>query len=304
MFVLNILMYSCSSSSVEDSSVEPSSFLVLKDEHNFEAISQIDLDTQPLTAGSDAWLSWSDVSQDLIGHPFNAEEVDQVTLVVFGNIDKDALEDSIASNDMTQSNVRLLVNCTPQETGCWLSDFTMLGTDIDVEDRFQPDEGLWLIALSSSLSEITYKRLMLIEPVVDSVNQEASFEDSRGLFNVDANLTDIIPIQAPSLAPVTFDWSGLTKDGQGNEMPLHRIDRLDIAEYKNLSVSDLEEDFLDIEILSDNTWTLDVSGLTQISTDSMDGFNGFTQDSTWIVALRCMNCGTPMPYFLGRINVP
>ena len=119
----------------------------------------------------------------------------------------------------------------------------MLGTDIDLEERFQPDEGLWLLALSTEGSPSQYSKLMLIEPDAESTNERVEFEDSDSLFDVNPNLAESQSVTVPVDSPISFDWSALTRDGLNNELALHRIDRIDIARYRDMTISDLESQF-------------------------------------------------------------
>jgi hypothetical protein len=297
---IHLLFLGCQTEEIEEVSAHLDPSPILTDANNFSYSSRIDIQRQEVKANTDVWISWSTLTVDMLGHEFDSAEIENVTLVVFGGMDEEALETAVATNDLSQSSVRVFMNCDAHDSGCWLSEFNVLTTDIDIEERFNSEEGIWMVALSGSGS--LYRKLLILLPSETTEQTEASFSNEEGMFIVDADLRgqEVIPI--PLGEDITFSWSNLTRDGQHSALPLHKIDQVDIAWYSDVGLNDLEEKFLDIELLADEHWTAGVDGLSEFSTAELPSFDGFDADGQWLLALRCSTCASPMPLFLGVLD--
>lgn len=283
--------------------------LVLQDDQSFRYASEIDVITVSLPAQTDSWLDWSGLSQDLLGHPLNVHaDVNNVQMVVFKNLTEEEVEVGVATDSIPQAEVSLALDFTPVETGAWLSDFLVLGSDIDVEERFEVDTGTWMVVLTHEETETAsvYLRVLFIRPDADSTAEQADFTDDNGLLSVTADLVSRAPAVVPAGETFPIAWSGLTLDGLGEQLALHKADTLTVARYPDHTLAELEAEFLDLDLLADQTWTLDVSSSLDADLgdlSSPDGaFTGFTTDATWLLALRCSTCSTSMPQFLAAVE--
>ena len=68
--------------------------------------------------------------------------------------------------------------------------------------------------------------------------------------------------------------------------------------YAGATVEDLQEQFLDLELIADQTWSIELTGTTGYDLAEIPDFTGFTTDGTWILALTCSTCANPAPLFL------
>jgi len=120
-------------------------------------------------------------------------------------------------------------------------------------------------------------------------------------FKVD--LTSASPLEVPAATPgLTVGWSGLTTDAQGNPFEPADVDQLMLGRYDGLAAADLEAVFLDLLLLADPLFTLDLSGGTSADLSLASGedgaFAGVDGEATWVLALLCTTCANPAPPFL------
>jgi hypothetical protein len=74
-----------------------------------------------------------------------------------------------------------------------------------------------------------------------------------------------------------------------------------VGRYTDLSIEDLQNQFLDIELIADDLWTIELTGGSTANLADLSGdtpFTDFSAEGTWVVALRCSLCSNPAPLFL------
>lgn len=280
----------------------------LTDANNFSYTAAIDIPSRPLAARADAWLSWEALTEDMLGHPFDASEVTDVALVVFQRTQAE-VEAQVAADDVQQADVSLFVTCEPDpegEAGCWLSDFALLGTDVDLETLFEEDTGTWMLTLATDQGEgraARYRRLLFLEPREDSTESTASLEDGEGRFEIDADLQQLTAVPLAAGGGQTLSWAELETDGRGEALEAFKLDVLSLAWHRDRSLAEVEADFLDLEREADGLWELDVAGRQEADLDELSAFPGLSAEGTWLVGLRCGTCASPMPRFLTVLEV-
>ncbi len=279
---------------------------VLTDANNFSFTSAVDIPMQAAAAQQDIWVSWEGLTEDQLGLPFDADDVSDVAIVVFGESTEQEIEAKVAADTVRQSDVSLFVSCTPEGPGCWLSDFTVQGTDPGLVELFEEDSGIWMVSLASSQGAgraARYRRLLFLEPQSESSEEQADFIDGEGLFEVSVELGELERVSVSATEPVTLGWSELTRNGLGAEVALFKLDLLSLAwiadaDDSPASLDALEASFLTLEADADGLWELDVAGRTEASLDELEGFPGFDAGGLWLLGLRCGTCVSPMPVFL------
>ena len=58
------------------------------------------------------------------------------------------------------------------------------------------------------------------------------------------------PVAVPARGPWVVDWRNVTRDGQANDIVSARIDTALIGLYEGMTVSDLEEQIMDLELVA------------------------------------------------------
>ena len=282
--------------------------LTFGNENNYQFSGVIDGPTLSLQAGADVAVDWGELSEDLQCHPLDpVGDIDNAALVWFRYLDEAAAEDGISNNNLNQSEMSLYLSFEPGDaTTVTLSQLLAFGaTDPEVEQYFIENSGAWMLLLTTGTTiAVGTRMLAFLEPTTNTSDTSASVTDGCSVLTYEVELEALTPLGVLADGPWLLDWSGLTSTGQGNPFVATQVSEILLARYETVSLSDLEGDFLDIEPLADDRYTLvhesgtsaDLSRLT----NARDGtaFPGFDEESLWLLALRCQHCPSPAPVAL------
>ena len=282
--------------------------LDLADANNYGFTGTMDITSYPVAAYADILIDWSALTHDLQGHPVDIlTEINTSSIIVFRYLTHEEVEVGLTNNTLMMADVALFVFAdVTGTTSVYLSEHTLFGTDVDVETYFHRSYGLsWLHTLSTGDSPGVGTRMAaFLDPLETTRKTRVFLSNDSTVLEVDADLTSLIPVEVDLGGPFSIDWSGLTTDGQGNEIAFGDIDQVMIAHYLTLSPADLEEQLLDLEYVDDGTWILDlttggmVADLSEATDEAGQAFEGIDAEGTWILALRCTECPNPAPPFL------
>ncbi|MCK6526868.1 hypothetical protein L6R50_04685 [Myxococcota bacterium] len=285
------------------------STLTLSDSQNYDFEGTLDIRPYDLADGSDPLFDWSGLDTDLQGHPLDpVTDVDQVTIVVFRYLSEGEVEEKLSSNTLEQVDVGLFASVDPGDaTSVRLSELTLMGNDIDVEQYFVEGYGTWLVSLATgSTPGVGTRMAAFARPLPSEAETTLTFAADSTVLDFTVDLASLDPLPAPAgVEELTVDWSGVGTDGLGNAFQADSIDRVMVGQYTSLAPADLEEQFLDLEILADSLWRLDVSGGTEAALGQAAGdapFPGFDSAGTWVLALQCTTCANPAPPFLTLVE--
>jgi len=276
---------------------------VLQDSHNYSFTSEIDIASFPLQPQTNVLIDWTSLSSDVQGHEVTEGMVDMLSLVVFLNLDAEEITRRLANDTLLQSDISLYVISTPEEEQCNLDDFGILGADLYVPDHFEYGLGIWMLALRSPHTLGAHSFAFLI-PDEDSTETQIRIDNETASLNVDVDFRNMQPLVVPgSTNQISIDWRELTKDGLGNAAEPSKIDGLFVGRYSR-SLEELENDFFDLDREYQEFWSmrLDNEGVANLS--GLEGFGGFDNESTWLLALQCSTCLNPAPRFITQIVVP
>lgn len=287
---------------------EPGDVVPLVDAANFHYELDVDVESEELAASEDATISWGSLTRDLLGHVMDpVEGVDGAVLLVLDGVEPRAAAIAIATDTLDQSTVTAVFVCEPEGTSCLLSEFAFFGTGIDVEDLFAEGSRVWLLSVRSE-SEPPYrefKKLLYVDPSDSSDRHEATFDDDSSLFEVEADLSSLEPVLLPEGGTGIVDWSGVTLNGHGDAFDRSRVDTLWMAWFAGASPAGLEAQMVDLEVIGDGYWQMDVEGTTRADLAELvpidengSPFHGVDSSGTWLLGLRCSSCRSPMPHFL------
>lgn len=297
-----IWLLACTDGPVETTTV------VLEDAHNYSFDGGLDIQGVEVQAEADLTIDWSTLDTDLQLHTMDpAGDVDMLTLLAFRYLTEAEVMDALSNNALLQSDIGLFVT---NETGAVLTDttlseFTLLGNDIDVEAEFTSTvaESWLVIAQSGTTPGVGSRMLKFLRPsdasdvtAVDIVNTDTTLE-----FTVDLSSLSQVSLPAGD-TDITLDWNDLTTDSLGNEFVAGGIDEVLVARY-DLDAAGLEAEFLDIELLGSPLYQASLNAATTFELSELDGFEGFDHEGTWVVALRCGTCTHPAPPFLTLVDV-
>lgn len=280
----------------------------LGDENNYTFSGAIDAPTLSLKPASDVGLDWSSLQDDLQCHPLDpVADIDNVALVWFRYLDEASVEAGMSNNDLNQSEMSLYLSYEPgDETSFSLSQLLAFGqTDPEIEPFFVPESGSWMVLLTTGTTiAVGARMLAFLNPDESSESMVGAVSDGCSVLDYEVELEALNPLGVLRDGPWRLDWSDLTATGQGNPFITTQVTELMLARYDSLTITDLEADFLDIESLASDRWTLehqsgtsaDFAEMTHVQDGSL--FAGFDDESAWIVALRCASCPSPAPLAL------
>ncbi|MFN7142365.1 MAG: hypothetical protein ACK4YP_01200 [Myxococcota bacterium] len=285
---------------------------VFTDANNYGYTSAIDVSSQEVQLRTDVTVDWSGLTTDLLGHAMDpAVDVDIVWIVQFPNLTEEEVADAIVAETLLQEDVGPYIQFRNEAgaTSATLSEFVFPpATPIVPEEDFTDGSGTWLVRATTGLVE--NRMLGFMRPTDTTTNTTFALASDTATLAFDADLQSLEAFSFDDEpATYTADWSALETHANGNEVDLGLLDQLMIARYDGMTLSDIEADFIDVELIASEIYTADVYGLTAadlsvaVSATTGEAFAGFGADSLWLVALRCTACTNPAPPFLTVVQV-
>lgn len=291
----------------DDDDASPPRQATLTDEHNFSYQAWMQADEQPLAEYHDSTIDWSGLTEDVHGRPVDpVADVDDATLLLFPDMSPDEVCAGLVEDRLQQSDVGLYMVCTPDDTSCRLDEFGLLGSYPGIAQYFEEDRGSWLVMLAAD-DEAGGIAYLFLRPDASSPEIEATIADDSSSIELDVDLGAGSPVPVAADGDTELDWSGLTRDGLGNDLAVYKLDELLLGRYDE-DLTAIEDRFYDLEAMAGDQWTLEVpetdsARLTDLATADGEPFAGFTADGRWLIALRCSTCTNPMPRFVASLEV-
>ncbi|MCP4804035.1 MAG: hypothetical protein GY913_19450 [Proteobacteria bacterium] len=269
--------------------------VVLTDVDNFRYSATVDVPLDAIPAGeAEAGLDWSGLTVDLLGQPVTADEVATVTLLNFPELTVEAFATGLAEDSLVQSMLGSFGEQPAVGGVSRLEDFGFEGSPLDIQEQFLPDSGLWVMTLEDAHGETL--RFHALEP-------SDTATELLALVGTEAQILPVVEL-APTIAlgaPLeSIRWADVTTDGLGGELEHHRLDKASVARV-DLSRDELEERFAELESLADPRFDVDLEGTVKLDVADLDGFDGL-DDGTWVVALSCTTCESPVPKVLAVLS--
>jgi len=279
--------------------------LVLQDVNNYVYSGTLDAPSRSLASLTDADISWSTLASDIQCHDVDpVEDIDNASLLVFPYLTEEEVEVGFTEDTLVQKDLGVYLSVeTGDQTTVSLSDFTFFGTEVDIHTAFAEDTGTWLVLLATGTQiGVGTRMLTFIEPSDDATQSTVEIEDGCGVLEVAVDLQSLEPVPTRADGPWPVSWDDLTQTGQGNPFVDTEVSEVWLARYAH-GITELEDAFLDLELLAEETWTLDHPGgttadLADATTSADTPFSGFDEGETWLLALMCGTCPTPAPLFL------
>ena len=268
----------------------PAQTLVLSDSDNFTYRAEVEISSSELAALDGASeIRWDALSADMLGGPLEASEVVALQLLVFPQLDLQAVSERIATDSLKQSDVGLFLEATPSDGGVLLDDFALQGNPVGAGQYFEEGSGTWLVNL---VGPDDYLRFHELVPVDGSEEALAAIDGSEAQIHVDATLAGTLTLDGEV---DEVDWSELTVDGLGGELALHRLDGLTLGHLPEVEPADVESAFDELESMIGTRTDVDVSGQTSVELPELAGVD---DTGTWLLALTCSTCTSPVPRVL------
>jgi len=225
--------------------------------------------------------------------------------VVFQHLSEEEVEIGLSENSLQQVDMTLFVNNTDLDgSACiFISNLTLFGTDIDVEQYFTASYGAtWLFTLNTgTVPAVGTRMAAFLAPTAGSDVDLVELDNTSTVLNFTVDLTTLTKVGAQAGVPLTADWSALNTSGLGIDFTPGDVDQMMLGFYETLTPEDLEGQFLDVELVADQLWTMDLETVSNGDLAGLQGdttFNGIDNNGTWLLAMRCTTCPNPAPPFL------
>jgi hypothetical protein len=193
-----------------------------------------------------------------------------------------------------------------------LSSLSFFGTPIQIMEQYQesPDYTYMLLFAEGTTPGVGARAMTFVKPTAGSTNTRVDAPTGCGLLDVTADLSSAEPVSVPAEGPWVIDWRNLTRDGQGNEIVFESIDGILLGFYAGMTVSDLEEGILDLELMATSLWEVQLTGgrtadlRAAVARGENTPFSGFARDEAgvWVMGLMCSTCQNPAPVVLSILE--
>lgn len=289
--------------------------ILLKDSQNYRATAALSIPTIETVSGMDIDICWNDLVRDLQCHEVAPlVDINTVGIVRLLNVEEDEAEELLANGQLAMSQVDgyLQFNTDHQSTCGKLSSMSLVGTPIEIGEHYSESSGhtyLLVFTESADPGGAAYA-MTFVKPLSTSTNTMVNAVDGCGLLEFTADLTTPETVPVPLEGPWLMNWRDVTVDGQGYPIDVGGIDGVLLGFYEDMTVADLEEQILDLEIIATDIWEINLRqgrtaelGFAQNRDDS-SLFPGFdtTREGTWVFGLTCSTCQNPAPVVLSILE--
>jgi len=283
----------------------PEGTALLTAEQSYDFSNVLFAQSTVITSGVDTTINWSNLTVDQLGREMSPDSIDTMLIVRFEALSHEEVIQGAADDCIEQPDISGVVELHPEEgqVSANLTDFSFMGYEIDPAEQILEGMGSFLITAYSD-DAIGVRMMHFIEPEVGA--DASTVELENGVASVDLSM-DIDAGTPLPLNTTSIDWAGLELDTPCGTFPLNRFDRLTVVKYDDLTIADVENDFLYMDTIGTDVWNADIEGLslfdlTTMTSETGAPFDGFTPDSLWLVALRCMTCDNPAPPYIAVVD--
>ena len=291
-----------------DADVPPPSYIYFQDANNYTFVSTLDIPSVETAATDDIEICWDGLTKDFQCHEMDpAADIAEVSLVRFYNRTEQDISDALSRGDLAQAETAGFLDFPTDgdKTCANLSAFTMRGTVVDVAEEYTVDANTTylLIVTNDTRPGVGARMMTFIHPSETSEVQRVDIVEDCDVLSFDADLAGLTKVRVPKTVPLTLDWSEISRNGQGITPSFGSIDAAKLGFYKGLTAEDLEARIVDLFLIADKMWTLELNGdfhanLAEAADENGNAFTTFEGDGTWVFTLTCSTCQNPSPQFV------
>lgn len=310
--VLALALAACSGSD-SDSQKACTQSIVLTDDENYSYEGRLNFPEYPAKSETNFTVDWSAMTKDMLCHDIEPGTIGNAGLTLFAHTDCTTLEDEFSQNTVQQNEVAGYVNNPiATETSVSVSEMTFNGYTVDAATYFtQNPDACWLFSLTETDDfSSPVINAAILTPTDSSDVTTVELQDYCDTPDFTANMHDLVQVPVDSSAcSYDLDWTqvlfaGHTTDGVRDGLKVGEIDTILVAHYPDWTVTDLETNFIDLEVDADGLWreTLpsadSVASLDGLAADDGSAFPGFDTTGVWILALSKSSAQNPAPLVL------
>ena len=244
-------------------------------------------------------------------------DIDMVSVVVFQDLRPDEVEIDLRDDTLQQLDMTLFVNneefvaggARQNDCSIRLSELDLFGTDIDIEQYFDPGFGngqqtaTWLFLLSTGTDPMSQTRAaVFLVPTTTETQDYLTMTNDDTVLAYDADLLSLIPATMPPGVAPKARWSSVTTGADGQPYTVGRANQLTIARFADQTPTDLEHRAHELDLCANELWTMELGPSTQAElsdlTGEQGGFRGIDEEDTWLMWMWCSSCMNSLPQFL------
>jgi hypothetical protein len=284
--------------------------------NNYTFSSTITLTPVLVKPDSELTFDWSAVSVDFMGHDLDpAVDIDTANLVLWALNEAD-LETKLNADDLKQSEsvVPATAETNNTKTSVGLFEFQAVSGEPITEEQilpymnaetYPPEQNTYtfIIATGSLLTGGRARMIQAVKLDPASSNTAVAVTNDSTKLDYEVDLLSLTPTMVPAdQADLTVSWEDIMTNAMGHTFKPTQITEVRIAHYTETQ-AELEQQFLDLELIAQNTWRdAEVAGTTSSLSSLKDEtgatFPGISADGTWILGLVCGTCRNPAPWYI------
>lgn len=281
---------------------------------NYAFSSTITLPPVMVMPDTELTFNWSTVTKDLLGHPLSpTTDVDMVELGLW-DLTQAELEMKLNADQLKQSDLEVIANLETANalTSTTLFSFTSVGTPLTPDvilpymnvENYPPDLFTYtvMIATGTALGQGT-RLLQAFRLDPTSSTTTVNITDASVNLVWSADLGALTSPEVHAATPgVTIDWAGMTVNSMGYPFEPTDITEVLVGHYDE-TPAELEAKFLDLELIHEDMWRVEVPSGTSINLSTLTNetgtpFPGISATGTWVLGLVCGSCANPAPWYL------
>jgi len=288
--------------------------------NNYAFDSTVTLHVKTIAPNSPLNFDWSALTVDIQEQPMTPGTGDVVTvLLALLNLTIPEFEAKLNANEnLVNYSKGALAFYPTSETAANIYDFTAPGAteplpanEIDPyldPATFPPETHTYALLVQNSTEPAHGVRMvqaLQIDP--NSVDTDIAVTNDSSTLEYHTDLTTVVPVQVPpGNANITADWTPLedvANNALGDLWLDGAIQEVMVAHY-SLTPAELTAQFLSLEKIATEMYRGPVEAgarlnlSTLVEQTSGAPFTGINADGTWILALKCIRCTNPAPWFL------
>lgn len=284
--------------------------------NNYTFSSTITLAPVLVKPESDLTFDWSAVSVDFMGHELDpAADIDTANFVLWG-LPEDELETKLNADDLKQSQsvVPATAETNNTKTSVGLFEFQAVSGQVITEEEilaymsaetYPPEQNTYtfIIASGSLLSNGRARMIQSVKLDPASSNTTVAVTNDSTKLDYEVDLLSLTPTMVPAgQADLTVSWEEILTNAMGHTFKPTQITEVRVAHYTE-SQEELEGQFLDLELIAQNTWRdQEIAGtsvsLSTLKDEAGGTFPGISAEGTWVLGLVCGSCRNPAPWYL------
>lgn len=265
---------------------------------------------------SELTFDWSGVTHDFLGHALDpAADIDSANLVLWA-LNETELQTKLNADSLRQLDAVVPASAPTNKTATSvdLFDFQSAAGEPLSQDMILPymsattypptaNTYTFIISTGNIISGGKSRMIQALKLDPASSNTKVVLNDASTKLEYEVDLHSLVPTLVPAArADLTVDWDAILTNALGNTFLPTQITEVRVAHYTQ-TPAELEQKFLDLELIDDDTWrNRDIAGtsvsLSTLTNDAGQAFPGVSASGTWVLGLVCGACRNPAPWYL------